>query len=130
MKTLAPSEGQTTIDDCIAYSRSISRIVDYDTKEEAIKRSYDNANDPWKVAAIEELWSISKRKATLTADDLWIAMEGRSEKTNEPSALGGVMRAAQKIGFIRPTRELVRTKLPQRHRDVRVWESLVFVPSS
>lgn len=126
MTSLAPTADQITLDECIAFSRSASRIVDHDTKEEAIKRSYDNAKEPWKAAAIWELWSISLRKATLTADDVWLAMEGRPEKTDEPSALGGVMRKAQRLGFIRPTKEFIPTKLPQRHRDMRVWVSLIF----
>ena len=62
---------------------------------------------------------------TFTTDDVWLALQKVPDvATHEPRALGSMMRAAGKSGWIVPTDRYVNSRRPECHaRPVKVWRS-------
>jgi hypothetical protein len=58
-----------------------------------------------------------------TSEDIWEALDGQ-EDTHEHRAMGPVMLALQRQGYIEPTRRYVTSRLPRRNAGpVQVWRS-------
>lgn len=84
-----------------------------------------HADAAWKAEALRQVEYLARTMDQFTADEVWARLALFDVCTHEYSALGGVMRRAAGEGWIRSTRTYVRTKMPQRHRDVLVWDSLL-----
>jgi hypothetical protein len=139
MKLSSPPLAQTSIfddkgnayqlpKDFLAFSASASRVVDPDTKEEAITRVKANANPEWMSAATKVAYGICKGKQEFTTDDLWAVIDTLAVSTKDNRAMGAVMTNAEskkwcQMKDCRP----IPSKRPQCHgRPVCVWESLLF----
>lgn len=93
-----------------------------DGRDEGMDRSYSASPDDWKPAAHAAVARVALERHRLTSEHVW----DRLEHPPEPRALGAVMRAAAKAGFVRATKEFEPSRRASRHRaPVRVWESLI-----
>jgi hypothetical protein len=93
-------------------------------REEGIRRADDHANPTWREIALLAVKTAAKSKGYLTTDDVWQRIRLTEYQTHEKRALGPVMRAAQKRGWIVPLDEWELSKRPECHRrPCRVWVS-------
>lgn len=96
------------------------------TKQEAMQRVFDHADQQWKLEAYATIVRIAKRQTELTTDDVWEAIPSGVE-THERRALGPIMVLAAKNGIIEKTGQWVETKREAAHqRPVALWRSKVF----
>jgi hypothetical protein len=94
-------------------------------KAEAIARVDAHADDDWATAARRAVGWLALTQYTFTTDDVWHALEGRTEATHEPRALGAVMKRVASLGYCEPTEQWQQSSRPDCHgRPVRVWRSL------
>lgn len=90
------------------------------------------ASDAFRESALIALETVARRQPYLVSDDVWemLALHA-GEGTKDHRALGPVMRAAQRRGWIEPTDSFQLTAQPLRHRSpVRVWRSLLWSDTS
>jgi hypothetical protein len=98
-------------------------------RQNGIQASDDHANEIWKQEAYRSVKTVAIQYFHLTTDEVWQEMENSSTaSTHEPAAMGPVMLRACRDGLIVKTNELVRTKIPRRHRELVVWRSLIYRP--
>lgn len=95
-------------------------------RDAALKQVEANANQEWKVAALEIIQELSRQKygQAVTSDDVWLILsfEHPELKTHQPSAMGAIFRRAASLGYIYPTKEFVQSERPSSHaRPIRVW---------
>ena len=96
-------------------------------KQDALSRVEQNADLDWKQTALEVVKQCALRSPQLTADDIWSELANIAIGTHENRALGPVMNAAQRAGYITPTNEFVKCKRVSRHHtDIRVWKSNLY----
>lgn len=92
--------------------------------EEAIARVDQHADPSWKYAALRTLLAVARALPTFTPDDVWT---WGLPRPREPRALGPVMRLAERRGWMEPTGEFVRSKIPTQHQNpIRVYRSLIY----
>jgi len=93
---------------------------------EGMERSYANAREEWKAAALEAVFTAASDLAYFTADDVWARFsEGYS--TRNGSALGHTMREAKKNGWIATTGDFRYGTRPVMHcKPLPVWKSLLY----
>ena len=73
-------------------------------------------------AALDTIHQLATAQETLTADDVWHAVE---YPPREPRMIGNAMRRAQLAGLIEATDQHQRSAWSMNHkRPVRVWRSL------
>lgn len=95
--------------------------------EKAVSRSTAHAPSEVFEQASLALVGVAYQQPELTADDVWLAVPRDVMKQWNPSALGGVFRAAAKDGLIELTGEKRESQRPATHRrPLRVWRSRVY----
>jgi hypothetical protein len=88
---------------------------------EAIQR-VSAANADWIAEHIGRVRDLARDHDTLTTDDVWPLVSNPSE----PRAMGALMVAAGREGFIEATPTTVKSERVECHaRPIRVWRSLV-----
>ena len=97
-------------------------------RDDAIARAERHALQQWKdltMATIKELAVMCPR---FTTDDVWIELSRTPDvATHEPRALGSMMRAACKLGWIVPTDQYENSVRPECHaRPVKIWASRLY----
>lgn len=91
-------------------------------RDEAMERADQNAKEAWRIAALDTVYRIATMRAELWADLLW---QDGLETPREPRALGPILVAAQKRGWIEPTDRVVPSV--RRHATImRVWRSCIY----
>ncbi len=103
------SHGSSMLQDEIEKSHSAQSKVE------------QNAGEVWKKYCVSLIKEIALINNKFTSDTVMIAMK---EHPHDPRALGPAMKAAQKIGYIRPTNEY-KPSLRRHATPIRVWESLL-----
>ena len=94
--------------------------------EEAIDRAYCGAETSWKMYAEHTLEQVCRTQRFFSADDLWQAMKGSGLRTEEPRALGAIIRNGAKRGWCIPMGNYVRSKRKPCHgRPIRIWQSIL-----
>jgi len=95
--------------------------------EAAIEKSERGTSLVWREIALNTLHRLCKARpgGTITADDVWIALEqNANDMPREPSALGPVMRAGKKAGWMTATNRTIESVRPTQHcKPLRIWES-------
>lgn len=110
-----------------SFSASASRTVDFDSKQEAMKRSMNHANPDWKAAALDAIVEVASKQASFTSDDILAVLDRLDVKTHDTRALGGILTAAARLKWIRKSGNYVPSKRPACHsRPILIWESLIF----
>ena len=81
----------------------------------------ERAGSDWADYCLELIRSIAKKNPRFTSDHVMIAME---RKPHDSRALGPMMKAAQRSGFIKPL-EVYEKSIRRHATPLRVWESLI-----
>lgn len=97
-------------------------------KEAALERVERGADPKWMAMASSAISGLSRRRASLTTDDVWAALSAAGAPAcREPRAMGAAMRAAKARGLIQPTYLYAPSDRPScNRRPVRIWRSLVY----
>ena len=99
-----------------------------DITDEAIARSYRNADPDWLRIAFTEGIQLALDQDEFTTDDLWERMEEHHPKvtTHEHRAMGSVIRKLKADNAIRPTTYYRPSRRASRHgAPIRVWRSML-----
>lgn len=94
-------------------------MTEAEAKAEAIQRALDAADAEWKIAAKLALAQVAVSHDEFSSDDLW----SRLAKPREPRALGGVIQAGVRAGWMKDTGRTI--KAGSHLRPLTVWASLV-----
>lgn len=95
----------------------------WEAAQRGIDQAERNANLDWKEAAIECVRTVARRYREFTTDEVLVELDKLPEKTHNLSALGAVMRRADREGLIANTGQMRQTKIARRHRKLTVWRS-------
>lgn len=81
------------------------------------------ADDAWMDSALHAIEAVAATQATLTADDVWAALE---MPPRQSKMIGNALKRAQQAGLIEPTGEHRRSerRTENHSRPVLVWRSL------
>lgn len=99
---------------------------------DGMKRAEKHANPLWKAAAMRCIHQKAKEKKFFTTDDVHLLLDKEEAKTHNLSALGPMMKNAQKEGWIEKVERVggggkVRSKRVVSHGVYRpVWRSLIY----
>lgn len=94
-------------------------------RDEALDRVEEHASPAFLAAAEIALYLVASHQPTLTTDDVWRQMEGRSNP-HERRAMGPVMMRGKANGWIEPTSQVENSEMVDCHsRPKRIWRSLV-----
>lgn len=97
-----------------------------EAKEKAIKQAESGAEPLWKKDALAAVGQIASRYELFTADHVWWKLGERGHLTQDPRALGAIMRNAASNGWIRATDAYQPSSRIENHRrPVRIWKSLI-----
>jgi hypothetical protein len=89
-------------------------------RDEALAAVEGGADAAWMAAAKRVLWALIKSGQEFTADDVWEQVP----TPREPRALGPVMRAAQRAGYMEDTGRMAPSR--RRHATkITVWRGHV-----
>lgn len=100
-------------------------------KLDALERVDAHADTEWKITALEVVKSCAAQMPEFTTDDVWQALAKIAIGTHENRAIGPVMNAAARAGYITPTDRFQNCNRVSRHRaPVRVWKSNLFMPKA
>lgn len=100
-----------------------------ESKDEAIDRVEDAANEKWKSTALRAVRWRAKKGVNFTSDHIWADLVGVDlEPPKEPRAMGAIMRKAVSEGLIVATDKTIPSTKPSNHkRPVRVWSPITKV---
>ena len=95
-------------------------------RDQAIAQVHHNADPAWKAAALDAVEMLHRLRLEFTSDDVWLFMEERHMPLpHERRALGAIMVAAARRGWIEPSDRHVASERPEAHaRPIRIWRSL------
>jgi hypothetical protein len=96
-------------------------------RDEAVHRVDEHAEEDWKAAALDAVRFIAEKRDVFTTDAVWWLLGQQDvEPPHEERALGAVMQAAARQGWIAPTDRTRKSIRPACHaRDLRIWRSLL-----
>ena len=100
--------------------QSIQQVTD-----QAIDRSYKNAENDWKIMALECVRQVCLRQQTFTMNDVRWLVNASPIKTHDNRAMGGVMRTASKLKWIIPTGQSIVSKVGHKS-PLQIWKSLLY----
>lgn len=97
-------------------------------RDEAMERADQHASPPWQAATTSAIRWVAERRPELTADPIWTMLDAWGvDMPHEPRALGPLMKAAARSGWIEHTGRWHRSVRPQNHRRwVAIWRSHLF----
>lgn len=96
-----------------------------DVTEKAIERGLYFANPEWKNMALSCVEAVCLKKATFTTNDVRWLVEASPIKTHDKRAMGGIMKKAEKLGWIVQTGLTVRSKVGHGV-PLQIWKSKLF----
>lgn len=94
-------------------------------RERAMRRALEHANQNWVRIATNVICDLAFSRQSFTTDDVWTVLETAypSVTTQEPRALGPLMRSAARQGLIRATGGYIPSTRPACNaRPIMVWE--------
>jgi hypothetical protein len=87
-------------------------------RDAAVARVDASADPGWKLEAKRVVWALIKEGSGFTADDVWERLDA---EVAEPRALGPVILAAARAGYIVDSGRMVKSR--RRHATkITVWE--------
>ena len=90
----------------------------------------ENASDRWKHIFDACVLAAARKKAEITSDDVLAEIEAlpNPPSTHSLDAIGPAMVRASKMGVIKATDRMVRSRRPEKHSNLqRIWASKYFV---
>lgn len=99
-------------------------------RDEAVDRVDRHADEAWKAAATDAIYLMATKRDEFTTDAVWwLLAHAGIGAPHEERALGALMQAAQRQGWIQRTERTHKSVRPECHaRDLRVWRSLIHNP--
>jgi hypothetical protein len=95
-------------------------------RDAAIAQVAQGASVEWLQEAMDTVISMAIRLDTFTTDEVWAQLETTDVWTHEPRAMGAIMVAAQRDGWVVATDQWRTSRRRRCHsRPLRVWQSLV-----
>ncbi len=100
---------------------------DMEALDAALRRVEKGAKPEWLSAANRVLMKLAKRQPYLTSDDVWRELQEAKVYTDEPRALGAVVRAAARQKTISKTGRYIPSERDRCHsREIAVWRSNIY----
>lgn len=98
-----------------------------EARDQAIQAVENHGNKAWQDRCIAVIRGLCQSKAQFTMDDVWDALRGCNEHTDEGRELGAVIIRAARLGLCKNTGNYQKSRLPVRHaRPISIWRSLLF----
>jgi hypothetical protein len=101
-----------------------SRDADIATQH-AINQSEKHAHDAWRAYAINAVERVARLRAEFTVDAVRYLVERSHFKTHDKRAMGGVIKTAQRNGWISPTGKTVPSKVGHK-TPMQIWRSNIY----
>ncbi len=96
-------------------------------KAEGIEASFYHADTDWKRAAAARVFWLAQNRREFTADDVIEHLDAEGITTGNNSALGAIMRAAQRMGIIENSGLFKESRRPVQHsKPLRIWRSNIY----
>lgn len=96
-------------------------------RDQAIDQVDENADETWKLAALEAVKRTCLQLPEFISDDIWDT--GELKSTREDRALGPVLLEARRRGWARKT-DRVRPSVRSHLSGKPIWQSLIFEPGA
>ena len=90
---------------------------------EAIDRASSGMNPGWTILAVRALVELAQGTGKFTTDAIWSKLDGAGIVCREPRALGAIMNAASRLGFIVAGGYIKSSRAVCHSRPVREWTS-------
>ena len=94
---------------------------------EAIDKGYRGANLDWRDLALSCVREVCMHCETFTMNDVRPHIEALPIKTHDNRAVAGVVKTAEKLGWIRPTGRTITSRVGHKSPLI-VWKSLIYKP--
>lgn len=114
-----------------SYNFDLLKVIE--VREKAIKKADVNANNEWKDAMASVVYYVATVMREFTSDDVRQETARRMKadpdfpETHNLSALGPVMRRAEKSGWIVGTMNFTPARVVTRHSaPIKIWRSLIY----
>lgn len=108
-----------------SFSSSIAQTEQM-SLEDALTLVEEGADKKWLAAALERIRHLCLTRALWTSDDVWEGLDGLDVSTNEPRAMGAVVKDACKRGWCCSSGQFQKSTRPACHaRPIAVWRSLL-----
>jgi len=93
-------------------------------RDDGMQRADEHAPDDWKVHARAAVWQLARTGLPFTTDDVWLLLLGKGvAMPPEARALGAIMQAAARGGYIRKTGDYRESERAVCHRNPKaVWQ--------
>lgn len=91
----------------------------------AIDQGYENADNSWKIMALECVKQVCLTHATFTMNDVRWLSDASPIKTHDKRAMGGIMKTAKSLGWIVLTGEVIVSKVGHKSL-LQVWKSKLY----
>lgn len=92
---------------------------------EAIARIDQSTPETWRAAALAAVEHIARTHPRFTTEDVWPVLSTTETLVHDNRALGPIMLAARRAGWIRESGNYQRAERMAHKRPVRIWESLL-----
>jgi len=93
----------------------------------AIRKGLDRANISWRELALNLVLKAALTRHEFTTNDFHHDLDKSINKTHDNRALGGVMKTAQRLGWIEPTGKFANSDYKQHHLSLKnVWRSKIY----
>lgn len=89
--------------------------------DEGAQRAMSGADEGWLRAAKHVVWQLIQEGQPWTTDQIWYRLEALGVTTQEPRALGAVVRSAQRKGFIQQVGYRPTTRPEAHARPIPIW---------
>lgn len=115
---------QVTLDDILQRSLQAPSL------EQSLEQVKENANRLWYDAALRIVYDLCGSREEFNTDHVHRELAKTMHTTQEPRALGAVMREAAKNGWCTASGMFVKSVRPECHsRPIPVWQSEIFASS-
>jgi len=92
--------------------------------QRGIKMGWDNAKVEWRRMALDIIYRLCLERKLITANDFTKIIKDSHIKTHDNRAIGGLVMAAKKFKWIKPTGKVEVSKAGHFIK-IQVWESLI-----
>lgn len=90
----------------------------------ATRKGFDSTKIEWRKAALEIIYELCVAKEKITANEFTVKIKSMQIKTHDNRAIGGLIRLAQKFGWVAKTGEVEISKAGHLSR-IQIWKSLI-----
>jgi len=97
--------------------------------DKAISKSFRGSNPEWRETSLQNLKRFCEYTETFSMNDFRdFNLHENSYHTHDNRAIGGVIKSAQTLGWVKPTGDTVYSRVGHKTR-IQIWKSLIFKKS-